>query len=159
VILRDANINDLSILKYWDKQPHIKAAIPGNNWQWELELSKKPSWREQLIVELESKPIGFIQIIDPSQEESHYWGEIGSQYRAIDIWIGDKNFLGKGYGQQMMKLAINRCFQQKNVTSILVDPLCKNHQARKFYEKIGFKFVNDRIFINNLCAVYEYQRE
>jgi aminoglycoside 6'-N-acetyltransferase len=33
--------------------------------------------------------IGFVQIIDPAREESHYWGDAPGGLRAIDIWIGE----------------------------------------------------------------------
>lgn len=42
--------------------------------------------------------IGVIQVIDPAGEETQYWGNIGEGYRAIDIWIGEAEDLGKGYG-------------------------------------------------------------
>ena len=51
-----------------------------------------------------------IQIIDPALEESHYWGDVPENLRAIDIWIGEETDLGKGYGTQMMQLALARCF-------------------------------------------------
>mgnify|MGYP003467119708 CR=1 FL=1 len=36
-----------------------------------------------------------MQIIDPALEESHYWGDIGPDLRAIDIWIGSPGDLGR----------------------------------------------------------------
>jgi aminoglycoside 6'-N-acetyltransferase len=45
------------------------------DWGWQTELHRQPDWREQLIAEVEGIPIGFLQIIDPAQEEEHYWGE------------------------------------------------------------------------------------
>lgn len=55
-------------------------------------------------------PIGFIQIIDPAREDSHYWGDCPTGLRAIDIWIGEEAYLGQGFGTDMMRLAIDRCF-------------------------------------------------
>lgn len=62
-------------------------------------------------------PIGFIQIIDPVREESHYWGDVAENLRAIDIWIGAETDLGKGYGTKMMQLALVRCFADLSVTA------------------------------------------
>lgn len=39
-----------------------------------------------------------LQIIDPYEEETHYWGPIKKNKRAIDIWIGEEKNLNKGYG-------------------------------------------------------------
>jgi aminoglycoside 6'-N-acetyltransferase len=121
--LRSATPSDLDLLRHWDEQPHVIASDPNDDWGWEVELNRTPHWREQSIAEVEGRPIGFIQIIDPALEDSHYWGEITENLRAIDIWIGEESDLGKGYGTKMMRLAIARCFAQPSVTAILVDPL------------------------------------
>jgi hypothetical protein len=73
--LRDATLADLPLLRHWDEQPHVVASDPHDDWQWEQELVRAPDWREQLVAELDGRPIGFVQIIDPAREESHYWGE------------------------------------------------------------------------------------
>uniref|UniRef100_UPI00202EF899 GNAT family N-acetyltransferase n=1 Tax=Dyadobacter sp. MSC1_007 TaxID=2909264 RepID=UPI00202EF899 len=103
---RAATINDLNLLRHWDEQPHTVASDPNDDWGWETELLRSPEWREQLIAELDGRPIGFVQIIDPLMEDSHYWGEVPANLRAIDIWIGEADDLGKGYGTEMMRLAI-----------------------------------------------------
>jgi aminoglycoside 6'-N-acetyltransferase len=36
-----------------------------------------------------------IQIIDPAQEETHYWGDVEAELRAIDIWIGEESDLDR----------------------------------------------------------------
>ena len=74
--------------------------------------------------------------------------------RAIDIWIGQESDLGKGYGTEMMKLAIARCFSESVVKAILVDPLARNTRAHKFYENLGFRFVESRQFAEDDCFVY-----
>ena len=88
--LRPATLADVELLGHWDQQPHVRASDPNDDWAWEVELDKAPDWREQLIAELDGRPIGFIQIIDPAREESHYWGDVPSGLRAIDIWIGEE---------------------------------------------------------------------
>ncbi len=72
--LRPATPADLELLCQWDEQAHVIASDPNSDWGWEAELGRNPDWREQLIAELDGRPIGFIQIIDPEHEESHYWG-------------------------------------------------------------------------------------
>jgi len=60
MIFREASIADLTLLKYWDEQAHIIAADPNDDWDWETELLRRPAWREQLIAESNSRPIGFL---------------------------------------------------------------------------------------------------
>jgi aminoglycoside 6'-N-acetyltransferase len=156
--LRRATIDDLDLLRQWDEEPHVVEADPNDDWGWEVELTRDPDWREQLIAEIDGRAIGFIQIIDPALEDSHYWGEIEPNLRAIDIWIGDAADLGKGYGTQMMKLAIDRCFADATVTAILIDPLASNLRAHRFYERLGFQFVEPRRFGEDDCFVYRLNR-
>ena len=156
--LRDATIDDLPLLRYWDEQPHVLAADPNDEWEWESELKRKPPWREQLIAEFNGRAIGFVQIIDPKAEDSHYWGEIEEGFRAIDIWLGESGDLGKGYGSTIMKIAIKRCFSRDSVNAILVDPLEENEKACRFYERLGFKLVEKRRFGADECVVYRLDR-
>lgn len=156
--LRPATPNDLPTLKYWDEQPHVLEAGT-DDWGWATELHRQPPWREQLIAELNGRPIGFLQIIDPAQEDSHYWGkDIGPNKRAIDIWIGEADALGKGYGTTMMQQAFARCFTNPAVTEILIDPLSSNARAIQFYRRLGFEFVAFRTFYDDHCAVHRLRR-
>ncbi|MCF0040411.1 GNAT family N-acetyltransferase [Dyadobacter fanqingshengii] len=157
--LRDATPADLALLNHWDEQPHNIIADPNDDWEWETELAKRPEWRQQLIAELDGRPIGFLQIIDPAQEETHYWGDVADNLMAIDIWIGEEKDLGKGYGTVMMNQALKRCFADSNVEAVIIDPLESNSRARKFYERIGFEFVENRQFSDDHCAVYRLSRE
>lgn len=157
--LRPAGPQDLALLQYWDTQPHVWDSDPDDAWNWPEELLHYPEWREQLIAELDGRPIGFIQIIDPLLEESHYWGEVPANLRAIDIWIGEADALGMGYGTVMMRQALDRCFSHPEVTAVLIDPLESNIGAIRFYERLGFEFVEARTFDDDDCLVYQMLRE
>lgn len=159
ITLRTATIDDLPLLLHWDEQPHVIDSDPDDDWNWEEELLHEPAWREQLVAEADGRPIGFVQIIDPELEESHYWGAPEPNQRAIDIWIGEAEDLGRGYGSVMMQLAIERCFADEAVTAILIDPLASNVRAHRFYERCGFRFVEFRIFGESECFVYRLTRQ
>lgn len=156
--LRPATSADLALLQHWDTQAHVVASDPNDDWHWETELARTPDWREQLIAEIEGRPIGFIQIIDPAREESHYWGEVAANLRAIDIWIGAETDLGQGYGTKMMQLSLARCFADPAVTAVFIDPLVSNTRAHRFYERLGFQFVEPRRFGDDDCWVYRLNR-
>lgn len=156
--LRPATSADLALLRHWDEQPHVIASVANGDWHWEEELDRTPDWREQLIAEVEGQAIGFIQIIDPAREESHYWGNIAADLRAIDIWIGEATDLGKGYGTKMMQLALVQCFADPTVTAVLVDPLVSNTRVHRFYERFGFQRVDRRRFGDDDCFVYRLNR-
>lgn len=134
------------------------ASDPNDDWHWELELDRTPDWREQLIAESEGRAIGFIQIIAPAREDSHYWGDVPANLRAIDIWIGEETDLGKGYGTKMMQLALARGFADSAVTAVLIDPLVSNTRVHRFYERLGFQFIERRQFGDDDCFVYRLNR-
>jgi aminoglycoside 6'-N-acetyltransferase len=156
--LRSATPADLKLLQDWDEQPHVIASDPDSDWGWEVELGRNPDCREQLIAELDGRPMGFIQIIDPEQEESHYWGDVAANLRAIDTWIGRETDLGKGYGTKIMALALARCFNDPAVSAVLIDPLASNIRAHRFYERLGFRFLERRRFGDDQCFVYRLDR-
>ncbi len=134
------------------------ASDPNDDWGWETELARSPDWREQLIADVDGRPVGFVQIIDPAREESRYWGDIDANLRAIDLWIGDAADLGRGYGTRIMQLALERCFANPAVRAVLIDPLASNTAAHRFYERLGFRFVERRRFGADDCFVYRLER-
>jgi aminoglycoside 6'-N-acetyltransferase len=158
IALRHAHQGDLETLRRWDEEPHVVDSDPNDDWDWDVELGRATPWREQLVIELAGRAIGFVQIIDPAEEESHYWGDCGPRLRAIDIWIGEADCLGQGHGGVAMRLAIERCFAANDVDAILIDPLWSNDGARRFYERIAFRFVERRTFGLDDCAVYRLDR-
>jgi aminoglycoside 6'-N-acetyltransferase len=159
VTLRLAIPADAPLLRHWDEQPHVLQSDPNDEWNWEVELARTPDWREFLIAEIDGRPVGFMQLIDPAREDSHYWGDSPANLRAIDIWIGEASDLSKGYGTQMMRLALTRCFRETNVTAVLIDPLESNTRAHRFYERLGFTVVGPRRFGEDDCLVYQLSRD
>ncbi len=153
ISFRDADIKDLPLLEKWDKEEHLQLADPSKE-NWKYELDRTAPWREQWLALLGKKAIGFIQIIDPHLEESNYWQNADKGKRAIDIWIGEKDFLNKGYGTLMMKEALKHCFEQSGVNEVLVDPLESNIDAIRFYKRLGFKSQGMRTLGNDQCEVF-----
>lgn len=165
LVLRPATMADLETLQRWDEEPHVIESDPDDTWDWRVELARNPSWREQLIAEVGGRPIGVVQIIDPALEEDHYWGEVlaepamsGRTFRAIDIWIGERDALGRGHGTQMMALALSRCFAEPTVDAVLIDPLLTNVDAQRFYRRVGFEDVGVRTFTLDDCLVMVLSR-
>jgi aminoglycoside 6'-N-acetyltransferase len=157
--LRPAVLSNLPLLQSWDAKQHVIAAGGDDDtFDWEYELPRQVGWRAMLIGEADGRPVGIIQIIDPALEETHYWGEIEPNLRAIDIWIGDEADLGRGYGSEMMYLALDFCFADPAVNAVLIDPLASNTRAHRFYERLGFVCVDRRMFELDDCLVYRLDR-
>jgi aminoglycoside 6'-N-acetyltransferase len=164
VHLRRATPADAPLLRRWDRKPHVifatgaDAADGDGGWDWDCELPRDVAWRELLIGEVDGRPVGVLQIIDPQAEETHYWGDVESGLRAIDIWIGEEEDLGRGYGREMMRLALARCFADPSVHAVLIDPLASNIRAHRFYERLGFRRIDRRMFGSDDCFVYRLDR-
>ena len=154
------------MLRQWDQRPHVRAAVgviegrpeTASDWEWETQLPIANDWREFLIAELDGVPFGFMQIIDPAREEAHYWGDVEQNLRAIDVWIGPDEYLGRGYGTRMMRMALERCFKDPNVTAVIIDPLARNTRSHRFYERLGFRFVEERSFGGDVCSIHRLER-
>lgn len=152
--LRRATLADVPVLERWDREPGViaattddkdaKKAFEGHDWT--VELPKQSAVDEYLIAEVDGTPIGAMQNIDPHLEPTHYWGEVEPNLRALDIWIGEAAYRGKGYGEQMMRLAAARCFADPAVTAIVIDPLASNERALRFYERLGYVAQGRRLF-------------
>jgi aminoglycoside 6'-N-acetyltransferase len=154
--LRPATQADIPLLEAWDDEPVVVAADPNDDWEWPQTLAA--IGLENLMAELDGRLIGFIQITDLERDASHYWGEPQPGFMAIDIWIGEADARGQGHGRAMMAQAIARCFADPAIHTVLIDPLATNKDAIRFYEKMGFAFLEHRTFGADLCAVHHLTR-
>jgi aminoglycoside 6'-N-acetyltransferase len=167
VALRRATHDDVAWLELWDTDPAViacssddpNATVAFGGIEWAEELAAQNEHSEYWIAELDGRPIGAMQIIDPQLEPTHYWGEIAPNLRAIDIWIGSPVDRGQGYGREMMRLALERCFSDPRVTGIVIDPLASNERALAFYRRLGFRPIGRRTFGDDDCLVHELTRE
>ena len=157
--LRPAGLADVPVLQRWDTQPHVIAARgPDSSIAWRDEVIRSVPWREMLIAELDGRQVGYVEIIDPAEEEAHYWGDVAPGQRALDIWIGVEGNLGRGLGTAMMRLAVDRCFASASVNAVIIDPLVGNVRARRFYERLGFRVIERRSFGGDDCLVMRLNR-
>lgn len=81
-----------------------------------------------------------------SLEDGKYLGGCGinsidwkNSYVIVGIFIGNKEYLGKGYGTDAMKTLMKFIFEQMNIHKIKLKVLSFNKRAIKSYEKCGFK--------------------
>jgi aminoglycoside 6'-N-acetyltransferase len=159
VRLRPATAADVDLLQHWDRQPHVVAALGADaGIDWTDELTRESDAQATLIGELDGRPIGLVQIVDPAREETHYWGAVEADLRAIDIWIGEATDLGRGYGTAMMHAALDRCFAIPEVHAVVIDPLTGNAAAHRFYRRFGFVPVGRRRFGTDDCLVHRLER-
>jgi aminoglycoside 6'-N-acetyltransferase len=174
VTLRNATLSDVKILELWDSRDHVRRhggdpAYNAVNWTEELMRNdnRDAAWQLNLIAEVNGVPIGYVAIIDPVVEETSYWGDDychgyePNQLAAIDIWIGDEQYLNRGFGTSMMRTAIEKfCFANEETKLILIDPMAGNVAAHRFYQRLGFVPDNEtHHFGPDCCLVHRLSRE
>lgn len=89
------------------------------------------------IILLNKKKIGHIAL----QKRKNDWYE-------TQIVIGEKNYQGKGYGTEAIKLLINKA-KQADIRKIYLEVHPDNRRAIKAYEKCGFKKIGIRKYPKN----------
>ncbi|MCE3238005.1 MAG: Streptomycin 3-adenylyltransferase [Gammaproteobacteria bacterium] len=133
---------DLDLLCEWLNQPHVL------EW-WNDHLTPaeiKQKYRNRIndtvvcpyIVSLHNKPIGFIQYYWASKVGNGWWPNENDSTVGIDQFIGDENFIDKGYGTAMIKEFVHFLFQNLAITKIITEADPNNHRARCCYQKVGF---------------------
>jgi len=161
VALRLAVPSDVPTLERWDQAEHV-IAVSGDDEPWDWPREVDVPWQEVWICEVDERPIGVVVVLDAAREPSNYWGDgsgpLSPGTFAIDIWIGEPEAIGRGYGTAMMKHAIDRAFYAHDAHTIVIDPLARNTRAIEFYRSVGFTDVGPRRFGPDDCFVLELRR-
>lgn len=63
---------------------------------------------------------------------------------TLGIGIGNKNYWGKGYGTEAVKLAVDYAFRFLNLYNVYLDTNSYNERAVRAYQKAGFKEIGRR---------------
>ena len=143
-----------TILK-WFNEEHVKKFYYGEGLQntlYNLELyfqeindNGRYSFDHWLAF-LDKVPFGFLMtspITGPYDENDNYnkWYIDGKQTFALDLLIGEKLFLGKGFAHQMIQAFILDKFPEADF--FIIDPERSNTKAIHVYEKAGFNTVGE----------------
>ena len=92
---------------------------------------------EPLIVELDGRPIGYMQSYDPHLEDGHPYQDQPFGTLGIDISIGDAELVGIGHGSAIVRQFVDELFAE-GAPRVIIDPDPANGRAIRAYEKAGF---------------------
>lgn len=148
--------NDQEIWKYTGSKPN-KIITPEIELEWIINALSDVNTR-RFAITVDDKYVGNIQLTNITNESAEY-----------HIFIGDKDFLGKGIGfsatQQLLRFAKNSL----NLKQIYLYVKKENENAVKLYQKCGFVQVSGElkmlIELNNIiipqvsifCMVYNHE--
>ncbi len=138
---------DFSLLALWLGKPHVK--------KW---------WRDakETLDEVHNKYGGPVVVDDPTD---YYVSEVGGtaigfiqsymvdnypehadtiqldNAAGIDLFIGEEDFIGKGYGAAMLTQFVNKVIRNtyKTVDFVVADPEVANLASIRAFEKAGFQ--------------------
>ena len=138
---------DLPLLARWLAEPHM--AEWWGDPKTELEQIREHIDSvsvEPLIVELDGRPIAYLQSYDPHMEDKHPFQDQPMGTLGIDLSIGIADLLGKGHGSAILQQLAEDLFDE-GAPRLIVDPDPDNARAIRAYEKAGFAACDARTTI------------
>ncbi|GAA0729576.1 GNAT family protein [Clostridium malenominatum] len=140
VKLREYKKEDVKPAQSYVNNPEVKRLLtPGIPFPNTLEDEEK--WVESLSA---TKDVYSFAI--ETLQDNKYIGGCGinsidwkNSVALVGIFIGDKDYWGKGYGTDAMKTLVKFIFEQMNINKVKLNVFSFNERAIKSYEKCGFK--------------------
>jgi len=119
---------------------YIKWYTDTEDWLKEVS-SAEYDFIHHFIVADEENPFGFCQYYDYSLggEDCHGKIDIKDTY-SIDYLIGEKEYLGKGYGTKIVKELTNKVFEDTTAKQIIVQPEKDNAASRNTLLSAGYSY-------------------
>jgi aminoglycoside 6'-N-acetyltransferase len=145
---RDVTEADLPMLAAWLAEPHV-----AEWWDDAIEVSlagireaMESIDTEPLIVELDGRPIAYIQSYDPHMEDDHPYQDQPFGTLGMDVTIGIPDLVGKGHGTAIVRQFCDLLFEE-GAPRVVIDPNPANKRAIRAYEKAGFRAFDTRTTI------------
>jgi len=142
---RPLTVKDFVLLGHWLREPHVA--------EWwddpETELAEIRGHMdsvsvEPLIVELDGRPIGYLQTYDPHLEDDHPYNDQPFGTLGVDLSIGVPELVGVGHGSALLAAFVDELFRE-GTPRVIIDPTPENARAVRAYTKAGFAPVGERV--------------
>ena len=144
---RSITFADIPLMLQWFNTPHVQEFYSLRSWTEDEVLAKLTPYISGdkpvsgFMVLLEENPIGYLQsykVSDYPWRNQNLPEEIVKTAVGMDLFIGNKDFLGKGLGQRIIQTFIETqvCPQYQYC---IVDPDTRNVSAIRCYERLKFK--------------------
>jgi len=140
LIIRETTFADCTYFAEWEKKPYIMESFTMSQGRDYEEITKEYVIRTldptklqfTIVFREEDRPIGRI-----------YIDRIDTHADSLDItriYIGEEDFLGKGLGEEAMRLILEYCFIHLHTERVTLDHLPANQRAASLYKKLGFQY-------------------
>lgn len=108
-----------------------------------LSLAQEEDWYESMLKRPADEHVFCIEVQTPQG-----WTTIGNtgfhnldwrnRSAEVGLFIGEKQFWGKGYGGDTLRLMLRYAFNQLNLNKVYLNVFSTNQRGIRCYEKIGF---------------------
>ncbi len=149
ITFKEFTLEDVPLYYEWAEREHVKNIWFLDGYQPKEFILKKIEGNGidyPFVILDEGKPIGHIQFWDVhardllEKEEVDYFTGSPPGTFGIDLFIGEEEYLGKGYGTEILRKFTRLLFEKYQAQKIVIDPNADNIRAIKSYQKAGFKF-------------------
>jgi RimJ/RimL family protein N-acetyltransferase len=147
LLLRPVADADINRLEKWLNKEHIlKWYHDADEWLSEIkERNGAFAFLNHFIVSADEIPIGFGQWYDCfDAKEKWYKVEKPNEIFSIDYFIGEENYLRKGYGKAIVKALVELIKRQQSDARIVVQPEAENTASGKALLANGFAYDKDK---------------
>jgi RimJ/RimL family protein N-acetyltransferase len=160
ISLRPLRKDDLPLLLAWLSKPHLKTWWdPEIVWTADLVAEKYGSYIEgykleggikkpmqAYIAHVDDVSVAYVQLYnahDFPREDGASLDDLPRSLAALDIFIGEQAYMGRGYGSAILKQFLQE-YVANNYDACFVDPDKTNLQVIRAYEKTGFESIGTR---------------
>lgn len=155
--------DDLPLLHRWLNEPHVASRWDGpssiDDVARKYKANAASEWVVPMIVSVAGKPIGFIQSYRASRVGDGWWPDADDSVIGIDQFIGEADYVGRGYGSAFVRQYVDQLFADQSVSKIITDPAPDNAAAIRAYEKAGFQRVGEIMTPDGPSLLMEVRRQ
>jgi RimJ/RimL family protein N-acetyltransferase len=142
-------------MKFWDENGISLEAVRGK-YKWRI------SWEDTCkcyIVSSGGIDFWLIQHYRNIDEPEYILEKGISDGLSIDLFIGEYNFLGKGFWKEMLKCFIQKIFSEnKDIQTIYICHAIMNIAAIACSESVGFCFLRNVTEEGKICKLFKKEK-
>ena len=149
ITFKEFAFEDVPLYYEWAEKKHVNEVWFLEGYQpkeYILKKIEKNGIESPFVILIDEKPIGYIQYWDvhardiiEKDKRDYFTGSPAGTY-GIDLFIGEEEYLGKGYGSKILRQFSQLLFEKYGALKLVVDPMASNKKAIRSYEKAGFNF-------------------
>ena len=146
VHLRDVTADDLPLIERWLHADHVRRAWGDPDVTLRLLRVPPPEGQGRAILEVDGAAVGLVLWQHPTRGELDAAGlsDIPASVVDIDIMIGERDALGRGYGAAAIRLVTEAALADPAVPFVMACARLDNVASRRAFARAGFR--EDREF-------------